>query len=392
MYETNRPIAILGAGIAGLTAAIACSACGIPYQLIETNAHSFEEGAAITLWPNALLALQKLGVFTEVPDWMHFIEHAEVCSVQNRLLYELPLHWIQGEYGFPPTCIKRSQLMHWLWGKLGYPEIRYGRCVSIAENTKGVEVRFDNGSTERYIAVIAADGIHSAVRQQLFGERKRIMNYIAWRGIAQTEKIPLGCMREYWAPGARFGYANIDRSHVYWFATLNQKLFSDNYTNAWNDMYKILHAFPKSVKACIEATPSAEILQHDIAEILPGTPMAHGKIVLIGDAAHAITPNLGLGGCLALEDAACLQQCLRNEDPIAVQFQQFAYHRKKRVSFIANVTRWLGQVTQIEHKGLIMLRDQLVRVLPADYTHFAWRYLLGDGFAESFKKVDNHLR
>lgn len=369
-------VAILGAGIAGLAAAAACEIRHISYQLFDPSEAPLVGGAALTLWPNALIALAQLGVLSQPPDWMHFIQQGDVRTDEDASLYALPLAWLERRYGYKPTCVRRVDLAHWLWKSIGKPSICRDGCTAITSRPDGVIVQFASGERERFDGVIAADGIHSVARRQLSGRTERGAHYTAWRGIATTTEIEAATMREYWGPGVRFGYASIHPVAVYWFATLNNHMLPMDEQQWWPKVVERLGAFPREVQTCLGATPAAEILRHAVRDVTPGGPLMRDNLVLVGDAAHAITPNLGLGACLALEDAAALADCIDGEKPLKVAFQQYAVRRRRRVARIAHLTRGLGTVTQWENAQLSAARNRAIRTVPSGMTHLAWRILL----------------
>ena len=371
-------IAIIGAGIGGLAAGLACQQAGIGFELFDGAERPLEGGVALTLWPNALLALQEIGALEQGRDWMHFIQHGSLRTDTNRNLLHLPLTWMQTTYGFQPICLARRELTTRLYEALGRPTIHKAHCHKVVPTGGRVTVQFLDRPAEDFDAAIAADGIHSAVRYQLAGDSKRPVNYTAWRGIAVNAHVNGASMCEYVGPGLRFGYATMSASLTYWFATVNNHLLPPDPHVLWSQVAERFSGFPEPVSSCILHTPFHHVLQSPVADVRPGIPMAMHNVALLGDAAHAITPNLGLGACLALEDAKALARVLMSRESLSHAFARYAQNRRLRVAAIARFTRCLGQALQLEHPFLISSRNALIRQAPDAISHRVWKAVLGE--------------
>ncbi|WAH36532.1 FAD-dependent monooxygenase [Alicyclobacillus dauci] len=381
MVGKRGRLAILGTGIGGLATAMGCRALGIPYTLFDPATDPLQGGAALTLWPHALRALLCLAGRSRLPDWMEPIQAGDVRTARGCAVYELPLEWMERRYGLRPSCVRRVDLSTWMWQELGSPSIlRLAAEEAVHVNHGGsVAVRFSDNSTRLFDGVVAADGIHSRIRSQYVGDEPRSTGYTAWRGIARSlgSTNPLR-MREYWGPGSRFGYAYIDASSVYWFATVNHSLFSSRRIPTWEDAQHCLLRLPSEVGDMIQHTLVTDVLQHPVQDFAPGAPLVLGRIAFVGDAGHAITPNLGLGACLALEDAVTFMSVLRQARTYDTAFQHYARSRRHRVALIARATRLLGDVTQLENAALNWVRNKAIRCTPTTISLPVWRLLLGE--------------
>ncbi|WP_054971213.1 FAD-dependent monooxygenase [Alicyclobacillus ferrooxydans] len=371
-------IAIIGAGIGGLAAALACQNANIDFTLFDHAENPLSGGVALTLWPNALRALKEIGGFTTGEEGFHAIEIGCLRTDKDNQVYQLPLTWMEDTYGFKPVCVRRNELTTRLYRALQSPTIREAHCTFVSPTETGVIVQFSDGSREEFDGAIAADGIHSSIRHQLIGDSERTVDYTAWRGIAIDAEVPPASMCEYLGPGVRMGYAAINPSLTYWFATVNNNLVKPDIK--WSTVVDKFSGFPKAVRSLIESTPEESILQNSIRDVLPGAPMAWSNVALLGDAAHAITPNLGLGGCLALEDAQFLGRSLRalqQGESLKQVFAHYAKSRRVRVARIANFTRWLGRATQMEQRSLMGLRNVAIGAVPSTIKKVVWRSVLG---------------
>lgn len=371
-------LAILGAGIGGLSAARACQLNGVPFQLYDHAKDPLQGGAALTLWPNAIRALSRLGVIQDSADWLQAIQSGDVRTDRNGRLYELPIEWMRHAFGAAPACVSRQELITRIYDTLGKPDIFQAHADTVASQAGGASVTFSGGSTEIYEGVIVADGIHSSLRELFLGISPRTLAYTAWRGIAVGADVPAYSMREYWGQGVRFGYATIDGTATYWFATANQRRLLADESTWWDIVNRQLMQFPNEVESCLKHTPTADVLHTPVQDIRPGMPMSFGNVALIGDAAHAITPNFGFGACLALEDALVLNEELSrgNRNHLHRTFASYSRRRIQRVATVARITRWSGHVMQAERASSIALRNLITRHVPKSAARMAWRRLL----------------
>ncbi len=372
-------IGILGAGIGGLAAALACQQAGIDFELFDHAENPLSGGVALTLWANGLGALKELGAFQQGMDWLHSIHEGSLRTDKNENLYKLPLDWMQSTYGYKPVCVRRSELVTRLYNTLQAPTIHRMHCEDVTlTDAAGVMVRFSEGPREEFDGVIAADGIHSIVRRRFIEDSLRTVDYTAWRGIAIDAEVPAASMGEYMGPGMRFGYATINKSSTYWFATVNDRLLPLGPKTSWENIADRFSTFPKIVQSCIESTPTQAVLRSSLQYVHPCTPMAKETVGLIGDAAHAITPNLGLGAGLALEDARFLLRALKYGQPIQQVLLRYEQNRSNRVARIARFTRWLGQGMQLENRRLVQLRNHAIRRVPNTVANAVWKAVLGE--------------
>lgn len=376
----SRRIGIIGAGVGGLAAALACSRAGLEYSLFDHAANPLVGGFALTLWPNARHALIELGVSHGVVHGMEPIELGEIRSAANVLLHQLPLTWMRQTFGVGPTCVQRSDLLQSLYDGLGRPTIHRGHCIGVKEGSRAVSAHFDTGASEHFDGAIAADGIHSLVRAKLGGKSARTFPYMAWRGIATSALVPKRSMREYWGQGVRFGYATINESTTYWFATVNMRLISNNEDLSWTDACHLFRGFPEEVESCIRTTPEKTVLGGFIQENPPGMKLANGRIALLGDCAHAMTPNLGFGAALALEDACTIARCLASDRGVKEAFAAYAKQRQSRVALMAHFTRKFGEVMQWERGRTV--RDGVMRAVPDMAAKGLWKFLMGQAVVQ----------
>ncbi|MFB6365561.1 FAD-dependent monooxygenase [Paenibacillus elgii] len=377
---SSRPRAlIIGAGIGGLSAAIALQSAGWDVSVYERTRTLSSIGAGIVLAANAMKALRQLGADEQVSRLGAPVRQADIYASDGRLLVSLPTEEQARRYGAQSYLIHRADLHSILLSRLEpgtlHTDMKLRRWEQSERRVKAV---FEDGKTAEGDVLIGADGLHSAVRAQLFGESAplRYAGYTALRGIAHwhDERFPFeqGGGFEAWGAGKRFGVSAIGQGRIFWFAAVNapqgQELPPAERKTA------ALHHFRgwmKPIEALITATDEASILSHDIFDRRPLAGWSRGRVTLLGDAAHPMLPNLGQGGAQAMEDALALARCLRQTcgtsgtPNAAAALQQYERERFRRTALVVRRSRAMGRMVQLAHPAAIAVRNRLLRLLPA---------------------------
>lgn len=367
---------IVGGGIGGLCTAIALRRQGIKVTVYEQAAQLGRVGAGLTLWANAIKALDKLGVASPVIKAGAPIEKGQFLTSRGQVLSHTQTGELSQRFGAPTIAIHRADLHEILLAALDENWIQLGaRCTHFVQDEAGVTAHFANGRSHRADLLIGADGIHSAVRQQLFPHlTPRYAGYTAWRGIAamDQEKVKANISFESWGCGERFGLLRINRHHVYWFATANMPAGSDrNAPKKAVQKQNLLNRFRHwhaPIANVLEATPADAILHNDIYDLPPSQPWSRGRVVLLGDAAHATTPNMGQGACQAIESAVVLAQCLAQESTLESSLHHYEAQRAPRTTQITQQSWRIGRIAQVQNKIGCTLRNWVTRLTPTSVT------------------------
>ena len=356
-------VAIAGAGIGGLTLAAALVRRGVDVVVLERATLS-DVGAGITVQPNAMLALRRLGLDAAVAAEGAEIAEAAIVGADGRpLTAPIDTAALAAALGAPPIAIHRARLHRVLRGAAG--SVREGaEVVGYDDAGDAVTVRLADG--QRFVAdlLVGADGLRSAVRAQLIGDGEpRYAGYTSWRGIAPAGSIDATRTTEAWGRGQRFGVVPIGHGEVYWFATANAPPGGrdDDPRRALEQRFAGWHP---PIAALLAATPADRILRTDISDRPPLSRWHRGRVVLLGDAAHPMTPNLGQGGCQAIEDAVVLDECLATGD-LAAALPAYQARRIRRTSDIVTASRRIGAVAQWQNPAACFLRSALLRATPA---------------------------
>jgi 2-polyprenyl-6-methoxyphenol hydroxylase-like FAD-dependent oxidoreductase len=227
------------------------------------------------------------------------------------------------------------------------------------EDPDGARAEFAEGSVARGDVVVGADGLHSVVRAGLHGPAPPAYSgYTAWRAV-----VPFDTRRvqgsETWGAGARFGMVPMSGNRVYWFATKNV-LEGERQGDEKAGLHDLFRGWHDPIGALIDAADPAWILRNDIYDRPVLDRWGRGRVTLLGDAAHPMTPNLGQGACQALEDAVVLARCLQDQPEVATALRAYETQRIPRANALVHRSRQVGRIGQVERRAAVWLRNTMV--------------------------------
>lgn len=374
MQPPSRPLAVVGGGIGGLAFALALHRRGWPVAVYE-QARTIEPiGAGLMLWPNATHVLRELGVLESLLTHGARCETMRLLAPDGTALATASTPPVASDLGALPTLVvRRADLHHALLATLPAGTVRTGQRLASFEPAvrEGVEVRFESGERVVAPALVGADGLRSRVRRQMFASERGVApvyrGYHVWRGIVDVvpASVGEGGASEAWGAGRRWGLFPCGDGRTYWFACVTRREGADVPAEAVPDFLRRTfagwHDGVGEVLDRLDGTPIHSTPIHD----LPPLPTWHtGRAVLLGDAAHAITPNVGQGACLALEDALVLAKCLVREPTYVDAFGAYERGRRARVTSIGRQARLVGWLGQWRAPALVALRRRLLRAVP----------------------------
>jgi 2-polyprenyl-6-methoxyphenol hydroxylase-like FAD-dependent oxidoreductase len=351
---------IVGGGIAGLAVARALSARGAEVTVVERSLAWRPEGTALTLARNGLAALDRIGVGDAVRASGHRVAAGMIATAAGAPLGAVPTGWPE------LLVIHRAALHRCLLEDLDVDPRLGTTIMDLEDGPDGVTCHLDDGSSGVVDVVIGADGVGSQVRALLLGAgapRVVYAGYTCWRAIADDSGLP-GTAVEQWGRGQRVGVIPMVADQAYLFLTQTVRPGAHGPDTAPALRIRFAAFDGPGGRALDALDDDADVLRNDIVE-LDGVAFGTGRVALIGDAAHAMTPNLGQGAAQALEDAVVLADRLA-ELPVTNAVEAYAQARDGRVRALQRRARRLGRIGQLRNPVLVAARDGAVRATPAD--------------------------
>ena len=275
--------------------------------------------------------------------------------------------------------VHRADLHQYLLSELSSERIRLNKRFQRFEQTpNAVSLFFEGGTAFRCRYLIVADGVKSVARQQLLPEATpRYAGYTCWRATISQGIIGLPHGSETWGPKGRFGMTPLTGSRIYWYACINAPQNSGRHRHyTIDDLLQHFDSYHRPIPEILSNTSNDDLLWNDIIDIKPLKHFAYGNIVLIGDAAHATTPNMGQGACQALEDVAVLSQEIEHAGNVQHAFKNFEKRRLKRTEYITNTSARIGRVAQVAHPVMVAARNGLMRTIPTRWAQAPLKKLL----------------
>ncbi|WP_281883399.1 FAD-dependent oxidoreductase [Paenibacillus sp. YYML68] len=361
----SRTVLIIGGGIAGLTCAIALQQLGMNVLVYEREMEPTVAGAGIIIAPNALKALEPYGIDREIRREGMPSDGFQLLTDAGKTISQLS---VPSGYG-RLYALHRKDLHQMLLSRLKPGTVEWGKIYSHHEQAEGgVRVIFRDGSQAQGELLIAADGIHSALRKQLSPHTAyRYAGYTCWRGIVSTDDLPEISHHfiETWGAGGRFGIVPLPHHQVYWYALVNAKA-NDSQLASYTaqHLHSLFKDYHDPIPSLLQKTASRDMIHRDIIDIVPMQRFYTDRVVFIGDAAHAITPNMGQGACQAIEDASVLADCLRRHGDYREAYAAYDKRRRKRMEWISKQSWSFGKIAQAEGALFIAARNQLMRAAP----------------------------
>jgi 2-polyprenyl-6-methoxyphenol hydroxylase-like FAD-dependent oxidoreductase len=341
---------IVGGGIGGLATAIGLDRAGWRVTVYERQPELTAAGAGILLWPNAVYALEALGLGGEIRS-ASVASDGGVRRPDGSWLSRISGRDIAERLGTPAVTIHRAALHRALETALGpRTDVRTGTEVTAIP---------DEGDL-----VVVADGIHSALRRTLAPQTVvRDSGQVAWRAVVPVDTVgqPGG---ETVGRGWRFGIGPVGDGQTYWYAAGPGPLRTAPPKDQLAELKTRFERWHDPIATLIAATRPEQLLHHPLADLDPIPPMAHGnRVALVGDAAHAMTPNLGQGAAQALEDAVTLVAEVAAGDIGAGLARYDAARRPRAARYVRN-SRRVGVVLNASGRVTSALRDGILRATP----------------------------
>jgi FAD-dependent urate hydroxylase len=380
----NLKVIIIGAGIGGLTAGIALRRAGYEVEVYDRAKELRPAGAGISLWSNGVKVLNSLGLGEEIAQIGGLMERMQYHRCTGELLSDVDLSPLIHQVGQRPYPVARTDLQQMLLDALGV-EVKLGhRCIAIDEDGAGVRAIFENGHQTTGDLLVAADGIRSAARHYVLGHEVEPTygGYVNWNGLVPVSEdlAPKDTWVIYVGEHKRASLMPVADDRFYFFFDMPMpKEKTQELGDLRSDLKGFFAGWAEPVQALIrrlDPEKTTRVLIHDVG---PLDRMVRGKVALLGDSAHATCPDLGQGGCQAMEDCVVLTHYLMTTN-ISVEDALKRYEQERVGRAGAIVEKARRRAEQIHGKDPVVTRqwyEQLVREKPADVTGAIAKVILG---------------
>ena len=328
---------VVGSGVGGLTATVALRLAGVEVDVFEraTGPRAIRVGGGLHVWANGMRALQRVGLAERVEAVGERIERLDWHSPRRGLLAHADLASTARRVGAPSIGVRRADLLGVLLDEVGPDTIRFGAEVTgVEQDADGVVVRFSDGGRERGDLLVAADGLRSTLRAQVVGPSELLSpGVLICQATVDGAARAASVFAETWDADIRLGCYPV-RGGLFWFAFVR----SADVASLGPDLRAGLLARTVEWTApgpeLIELTPATSVGAAEVVARQPLERWSAGRITLLGDAAHAMTPFGGQGACQALEDAVVVADCLRAERDVVSALRSYDARRVPRTTEI----------------------------------------------------------
>ena len=370
---------VVGGGIGGLAAAVALRRAGWKVTVLERAPSFGEVGAGLTLMSNALRGLEALGLGEAVRAAGVVDAPGGTRSAGGKWISRIDSREMTRLLGIPALGIHRATLHRILAAALPPESLVTGAEVLDVEPwrqpgggaTTGAVlvhyVRQGNRHTVQADLVVGADGINSGLRSRWWPEVPApvYQGSTAWRAVTDARWEGDLAMSISWGPGAEFGMVPLGDGRVYWYGAVNSPPGQRN-ADEMAAVRQRFGSWHEPIPALMAATDPNAVLRNDIFHLgtYPAT-YVKGNVALLGDAAHAMTPNLGQGACQAIEDAVVLGVACAGAKDVESALAWYDAQRRPRSQSVAKAAKMVGRIGQQLHNPIaVALRDTVMRLTP----------------------------
>lgn len=379
----NLKAIVIGAGIGGLTAGVALHRAGYQVEIYDRVSELRPAGAGISLWSNGVKVLNKLGLGEAIAkiggrmDWMQY------RGLNGELLNNIPIQPLIDEVGQRPYPVARTDLQQMLLNAFPGKVQLNARCVGVEEFGESVTAIFENGHRATGDVLIAADGLRSRLRKYVVGEdvQPRYAGYVNWNGLVTvSENEALDKWIIYVGEGKRASMMPVADGRFYFFLDVplppGEPVEADQFVA---ELTQFFQGWCDPVQALIQRLNPAQTNRIPIHDIEPLQCLVRGKVALLGDSGHGTTPDLGQGGCQAMEDVDVLVRYLVTTNlSVEDALKRYESERKQRTTDLVLKAR--KRADQIHGKDWEITQqwyEQLKTERPEDVTGAIAKIILG---------------
>lgn len=373
-----RSVSVVGGGIGGLTVGVALLKKGFDVHIYEAAKSYAHVGGGHWLYANALDTLRKIN--PEIPVDMaalgkRFDGFCFKTVGGQTLLFETTGPYTPSP-DLAPIVMHRADIIGQLAKRVPAERLHFGKRLKQCTSDT---LTFEDGTEVKADIIIGADGIHSVVRREVLSQKPaRFSGQIGLWGIGDYT-LPADTGRlftEMWGNGLRMGFTYVGTEGVYWFMVVRAQ---DVPTDADERKQFILDrgaVFPREMVEVVRATPAEGIHTNPLFDVAPPGRWHLGNVCCLGDAVHACTPNLGQGGCQAIEDGYRLAEMMVEHDDLEAAFSAFTRLRLRKTRAVVFLSRFLGELAQLRGWLLGSVRALVVRLTPVFFIRPVLKWIM----------------
>lgn len=374
-------VLIVGAGVAGLVTHIALSRAGISSAIYERASQARLSGGPLWLWTNAVRVLDELGFGEELRRIGTYLEHNEVRTWEGDTLYTIPVGDMSRRHGAPSIIVPRQSLLEVLLAAVDPKCLHLNFEMERWECPSPDRIRLferQGGSVDGSL-LVGADGIRSTIRAALLGDGSpRSAGQVARVGLARLEHelLPPGIAMATLGVGKRFWAVALRDGSIGWYGILAQHL---------DEKLALAPAFEDAhepISEIIQSSDPTEIVTTELFDRPPTRGWSKDNVVLVGDAIHPATPDLGQGACQAIESAACLASWIARagSEPSALRRALFEYEAERAVrsAYVSRLAKMTSVIASREEPWLRRPRERAIAWTLPWTAHLAFDYILSN--------------
>lgn len=380
-YGPDMRVLIIGAGVAGLTLMGLLRQRGFNPTLVERAPAFGDVGYVIVIWPSGSSILKGMGIYERLMGEGRKFTNYYVSNYKGEVINTYSIDPVAEKYG-PIISIYRPELVDTLLDSIDPGFIKMNTTVDRIEQTPDEAiVEFDNGEIEKFDVVVGCDGVRSKTRYQIFGHKPLTYSGMAgWGFWVDPDLSKTDGIVEYWGKGRFIGiWPTKGRLSVFTSVRVPQNT-PDPSENRIQRIRECYRDFGGVIPQILDQLGDPHQIYHDDYNDLQIDSWSKGRVVLVGDSAHAVLPNAGAGVSMALESASVLAEELCRADSKYVEhaFHKYEQRRKPRVNKIQNQSRMMGKVVYSSSKVLSTMRDYALKLYSKDILFKYWDNLLKD--------------
>ncbi len=366
-----KKVVIIGGGIGGLTLALALKNQGIAVTVHEKHEQCQSQSTGFLIWSYAIRLLQEIGVPVEQVGTP--LEVLEVHGRVGQLVSEMPIGEISRAHGADSYEINRRRLTELMSDMVGDDLRRGHECVRAETQGDSAVAMFADGTMDVGDVVIGCDGAHSAVRKAIHRDAELTMlDSGGWIAVVDQHPPDLKLNRhmDFWQPGCKAGVADIGNGEARWYVAFSQGVPSDVLSKKNQIMERMIHV-PAVIQQCMDVTSEEQMVSTKAGDLLALDPWYEGRLLLIGDAAHTISPYAGMGACAAISDAHALAQLLVQDQDQDIEsvFKNFQSQQKPAADAIVMESRHGLDMSTCRSKFRNWIRDWGLSHIPEQKMH-----------------------